>query len=1261
MSSLFLRLAQFMRHKTARRPTGHSSAAIKHRGHDAACRCTRSAGIETLEARLALSLNDSLPPIASSNALPSEMSEAETLLLYLVNRTRRFPQEWANRLSIGLGSDQIGPFAPLVPNASLLEAARLHSQEMLSRQTLSHYGADGSSPGDRALRAGYPTAYVGENVGYDWNYPSYSADAIAVRMNDGWFESSGHRANMLTADWTELGGSFAVRQPPSGTQYATELFGKDAAGPFLTGVAFGDSNADNDFDAGEGVGGVTITATGPAGTFTTTSLAAGAWAVKVPAGQYIVAASGGSWTGTSSVALTAGGANVAVDFIRGQATGWIDFARYTNRAPILAASGGQNVSPSTIGSVPSGTTAGSLLGSSFSDLDPLASSGIAITAATAGTASGVWQYSIDGGTTWLALGTPSVGSSRLLRQQDLVRFVSTAGSQPGTASLTYRAWDQTSGNAGGLADTSTNGSGSAFGTTTATATAATVSVNTAPLLTPSGSGTFDAVAEDAISPPGSSVATIVGTSFSDVDHGTAVGIALVGITGASNGAWSYSTDAGTSWTAVGTASESLALLLRANDRLRFVPTANFSGSASVSFRGWDQSSGTAGTRLDLSSGSAVGGSTAYSIATASSNITVTPINDAPVFLDGRSSLRLKPIAVNSSFNFIGTTVADILGNCVSDPDVSPLTGIALIGLGSGGTFYWSTNNGSSWSGGSVSSTFVTLLRSTDRIGFWPDSAFGGDATLSFRLWDRTTGTAGFNQANLSNPGASTGGTTAFGSDILTARIFVGTTGTAPTAAFGTAVRSAGGRTVDSIAMTFSKSIYGLDPDDFRLSRDGNSVSLSGATITGSGSSYVLGGLSGVTAREGSYSIALKTTQTGITDSVGTSVSGATSASFTVAPGSPPSDVVLSNSTVMENAPTHTLVGTLTTTDTDVGDTFTYALATGAGDTDNGLFTIAGDQLLSKATFDYETRNTFSIRVRTTDGSGFTLEEAITVSVTDILDDYEVSVGTGSSTNAPSLPAGSLTRLVKRGDGTLILDKPNSHTGGTVVEAGEVIISNPAVLGSGALEVRAGAKVTLDVAGSEIAVGALNFADGGRLDLGYGRVTLQVSAASVQDGLSVAKVQDLLRRAYEASWAGINGFATRTAGLVMGGGLAYIENGGGSITVGYAAKGDTNLDGIVDVLDAANILSAGKMNTNTASTWSEGDFNYDGVFDILDIADFVGSGLFEKGSYRPSQASQSEMSVMTMSAVDAAFVAFATDSTTRTTTSKAKKARFASLT
>ena len=60
--------------------------------------------------------------------------------------------------------------------------------------------------------------------------------------------------------------------------------------------------------------------------------------------------------------------------------------------------------------------------------------------------------------------------------------------------------------------------------------------------------------------------------------------------------------------------------------------------------------------------------------------------------------------------------------------------------------------------------------------------------------------------------------------------------------------------------------------------------------------------------------------------------------------SAPTDISLAPSSVAENQPSGTEVGTLTTTDPNAGDTFTYTLVTGTGDTDNASFTIAGDKL-----------------------------------------------------------------------------------------------------------------------------------------------------------------------------------------------------------------------------------------------------------------------------------------------------------------------------
>jgi hypothetical protein len=80
----------------------------------------------------------------------------------------------------------------------------------------------------------------------------------------------------------------------------------------------------------------------------------------------------------------------------------------------------------------------------------------------------------------------------------------------------------------------------------------------------------------------------------------------------------------------------------------------------------------------------------------------------------------------------------------------------------------------------------------------------------------------------------------------------------------------------------------------------------------------------------------------------------------------PTDISLSNTTIAENQPAGAIVGSLSTTDPDADDTHTYTLIAGTGDTDNGAFTIEGNVLKANQSFDFETKNAYNVRVKTTD-------------------------------------------------------------------------------------------------------------------------------------------------------------------------------------------------------------------------------------------------------------------------------------------------------
>ena len=87
--------------------------------------------------------------------------------------------------------------ALLSMNVALNNAAQGHSNYQASINTMTHTGAGGTNAGQRIAAAGYSWSAWGENVAY--GYP----DAASV-MN-AWMNSSGHRANILNGNFTEIG------------------------------------------------------------------------------------------------------------------------------------------------------------------------------------------------------------------------------------------------------------------------------------------------------------------------------------------------------------------------------------------------------------------------------------------------------------------------------------------------------------------------------------------------------------------------------------------------------------------------------------------------------------------------------------------------------------------------------------------------------------------------------------------------------------------------------------------------------------------------------------------------------------------------------------------------------------------------------------------------------------------------------------------------------------------------------------------------
>jgi gliding motility-associated-like protein len=172
-------------------------------------------------------------------------------------------------------------------------------------------------------------------------------------------------------------------------------------------------------------------------------------------------------------------------------------------------------------------------------------------------------------------------------------------------------------------------------------------------------------------------------------------------------------------------------------------------------------------------------------------------------------------------------------------------------------------------------------------------------------------------------------------------------------------------------------------------RQGTAITPMTPTISGGVPTYTISpalpaGLS-INATTGVISGTLTATQTGsVTYTVtATNTGGSTTANVTLVFNTAPTNIGLTPAAVAENSASGTTVGTLSATDADTGDTFTFALVSGTGGTDNASFSISGTTLNTAAVFDFETKSSYSVRVRVTDAGGLSFEKVITISVINV--------------------------------------------------------------------------------------------------------------------------------------------------------------------------------------------------------------------------------------------------------------------------------------
>lgn len=125
------------------------------------------------------------------------------------------------RRAAGATCGSRGSFAPAAAlswNTKLTAASYGHSRDMADNNYFSHTSLDGRTLGDRVTAAGYGWSALGENIAGGQN--------TVQQVVDGWMASEGHCANIMNANFTEIGVACAYNASSTYKYYWTMDLGR---------------------------------------------------------------------------------------------------------------------------------------------------------------------------------------------------------------------------------------------------------------------------------------------------------------------------------------------------------------------------------------------------------------------------------------------------------------------------------------------------------------------------------------------------------------------------------------------------------------------------------------------------------------------------------------------------------------------------------------------------------------------------------------------------------------------------------------------------------------------------------------------------------------------------------------------------------------------------------------------------------------------------------------------------------------------------
>jgi hypothetical protein len=429
------------------------------------------------------------------------------------------------------------------------------------------------------------------------------------------------------------------------------------------------------------------------------------------------------------------------------------------------------------------------------------------------------------------------------------------------------------------------------------------------------------------------------------------GIAIVGIDN-TNGIWQYSLNGGVKWDTLATATTTSALLLDTLAKMRFVPkVATWTGTAKMRFRAWNQVKGTSGTVAGTLEN---GGVTPYSATIGTAIIEV----KAPPSITQQPPVNPNALeGDNVTFSIVATGDAPL-------------------------QYQWYKVGAGAVAGATTASLTLNNVEVTTHNG-----------AQYYCIVQNDVGTAT--------------------SDIST--LLITTSGNrAPTI---NQVQTP--QTVPEDALLQTIPLSGIDDGDPDSTQTLvlSAVSSNTSLIPNPAITYTDGSTASLTFTPLPNMNGITTVKVKVKDSGGRADGGVDSTfmTFTIVVNpvnDAPTAIGILKTSVAENAPLGTSVDFFTTTDVDVGEKFVYSLI--AGTPDNAAFFIAGDTLKTAMLIDYETKNSYSIRVRSTDigTPPLFIDTTLTINVTNASEKPQgLSYGTTNMTFIVRKPISPITPTV----------------------------------------------------------------------------------------------------------------------------------------------------------------------------------------------------------------------------------------------------------